>query len=62
MWLQIGRCGGYKVRGLQEQRDGGWRITTWPEGKDAPQNNYWVNEGVCVYLGPDRYHSSSQRR
>jgi hypothetical protein len=46
MWLQIGRCGGYKARGLQEQRDGGWRITTWPEGKDAPQNNYWVNEGV----------------
>jgi hypothetical protein len=38
---------------FQEQRDAGWRITTWPEGKDKPQNNYWVKEGVFFRPRPD---------
>ena len=53
MWMQTGCCEGYKVRGLQEQRDAGWRITTWPEGKDEPQNDYWVKEGVFFRPRPD---------
>ncbi len=53
MWMQTGRCEGYKVRGLQEQRGVGWRIITWPEGKNEPQNVYWAKEGVFFRLGPD---------
>jgi hypothetical protein len=53
MWMQTGCCEGYKVLGLQEQRDTGWRITTWPEGKDEPQNDYWVKEGVFFRPRPD---------
>ncbi len=53
MWIQTECCEGYKVRGLQEQREAGWRITTWPEGKDEPQNDYWVKEGVFFRPRPD---------
>jgi hypothetical protein len=56
MWMQTGCCEGYKVCGLQEQRDAGWRVTTWPEGKDKPQNNYWVKEGV--FFRPRPVHES----
>jgi hypothetical protein len=62
MWMQTGRCEGYKVRGLQEQRDAGWRITTWPEGKDEPQNNYWVKEGVFFTPRPDMPPSQTERQ
>jgi hypothetical protein len=41
------------VRGLQEQRDAGWRIATWPEGKNEPQNDYWVKESVFFRPRPD---------
>jgi hypothetical protein len=51
--MQTGRCEGYKVRGFQEQRDAGWRIITWPVGRDEPQNYYLVKEGVFFRPRPD---------
>jgi hypothetical protein len=63
MWMQTGCCEGYKVRGLKEQREGGWRITTWPEGKDKPENCFWVKDGVFykagLYIAPS--HTEWQR-
>jgi hypothetical protein len=52
MWMQT-ECGeGYKVRGLREDRDAGWRITTWPEGKDQPENEHLVKDGVFYQALP----------
>ena len=60
MWIQTGCCEGYKVRGLQEQRDAGWRITTWREGKDAPQNDYLVKDGVFFRPRSDKPASHTE--
>jgi hypothetical protein len=60
MWMQTECCEGYKVRGLLEQRDAGWRITTWPEGKDEPHNDYRVKEGVFFKPGPDMAPSHTE--
>jgi hypothetical protein len=51
VWMQIESCGGYKIRGLQEQRHDGWRITTWPEGRNKPEKHYWVKDGVFYKAG-----------
>ncbi len=36
---------GYKVSGLQEREEDGWRIATWLETADAPEKRYWVKDG-----------------
>jgi hypothetical protein len=46
MWMQTGCCEGYKVRGLQEHKNAGWIITTWPEGNDQCGNEHLVKDGV----------------
>jgi hypothetical protein len=60
MWMQTECCEGYKVRGLQEQRDSGWRITTWPEGKDFPGKQHLVKDGVFYKLNPDTAPSPTE--
>jgi hypothetical protein len=36
---------GYRVSGLQEREDDGWRIATWPEAAGASEKHYWVKDG-----------------
>lgn len=42
MRMFTGISAGYKVSGLQERREDGWRIRTWREGKGESEHGYWV--------------------
>lgn len=41
----MGQFGCYRVTGLQERREAGWRIRTWSDGKGGSAHDYWVENG-----------------
>lgn len=61
MRMFTGIFGGYKVVGLQERREDGWRIRTWHEGKNVPEHGYWVKDGQ-FYAIDMPLHSFDQQR